>query len=192
MAKAMNVTEALKERWLATRSFEDEQRYLWARVYDGEVPCVEMNASMDWPEGWLAVVVRRPTGVVYQHQVGGIACHPFLIEGFAVMIGPYKDEPDSSGALLPVKLDVDAFINVFHEGKHCFYGPGDRLPADRLEQLRRMVADVRYYRCDGHRDGEIPPYRFCLDESRINEIVEAWIPVDTVDGPGVLLYQNCD
>jgi hypothetical protein len=151
-----------------------------------------MNASGDWPE-WLAVIVRRPTGVVYLHQVGGLACHPYLVEGVMVMVGLYKYEPDSTGALLPAKLDLDAFTEVFHEGKHCVYGgPGFNLPAERLEKLRRLVADVPYWRIDQHVQGELAPYRFCLDESRIDEIVEAWIPVDTVNGPGVLLYENCD
>jgi hypothetical protein len=189
----MNEIEVLKEQWLATRSFDDEQQYLWARVQQGDVPCVEMNPSGDWSDEWLAVIVRRPTGVVYMHQVGGIACHHYLVEGFMVMIGAYKYEPASSGALIPIKLDTNSFIDVFHEGKHCVYGvPGNRLPAERLEKLRCLVADVNYPRCDGHSPGEIPPYRFRLDESRIDEMIEAWIPVDTVDGPGVLLYQNCD
>jgi hypothetical protein len=31
-----------------------------------------------------------------------------------------------------------------------------------------------------------------IDKDRIDQIAEAWIPVETTDGPGVLLYQNCD
>ena len=31
-----------------------------------------------------------------------------------------------------------------------------------------------------------------LDLERVSEIAEAWIPVQTADGPGVLLYDNCD
>jgi hypothetical protein len=153
---------------------------------------MEIDPDGTWGD-WLAVVVRRPTGVVYTHQCAGINCFHRLAEGFLQVIGPYKYEPDSTGALLPVKLDLDAFINVFHRGNDCGQvQSGRELPAERLEKLRRLVADVHYWRCDGYGPGELPPYRFCLDESRIDEIVEAWIPVDTVDGPGVLLYNNCD
>jgi hypothetical protein len=35
-------------------------------------------------------------------------------------------------------------------------------------------------------------YPLRIDPARIDEIAEAWIPVETPDGPGVLLYKNCD
>jgi hypothetical protein len=31
-----------------------------------------------------------------------------------------------------------------------------------------------------------------VDKYRIDQIAEAWILVETTDGLGVLLYQNCD
>jgi hypothetical protein len=34
--------------------------------------------------------------------------------------------------------------------------------------------------------------RFALDESRLAEADEAWVPVFTPDGPGVLTWENSD
>ncbi len=31
-----------------------------------------------------------------------------------------------------------------------------------------------------------------IDDSRLYELCEAWVPVLTANGPGVLLWENCD
>ncbi|MGW9028169.1 DUF6210 family protein [Streptomyces sp. NPDC055722] len=36
------------------------------------------------------------------------------------------------------------------------------------------------------------PTALVLDESRLAEIDEAWVPVVTPDGPGVLVWENSD
>jgi len=37
-----------------------------------------------------------------------------------------------------------------------------------------------------------PEVRIELDESRSDEIDEAWVPVTTPDGPGILTWENSD
>jgi len=174
---------ALKQKWIATGSWRAEQEYLAARVRCGDVPCVDLDPEGSWQD-WLAVVVRSSTGVVYRNQCAGVACNHPLVEGFLVPVGLWDYE---NGA----RVKLDPFIDVFHEGEHCRYDwTGRSLPAERLQTLRSLVEKVRYWPCEWA--GDQRPYRFCLDESRIDELAEAWIPVETPDGPGVLLYANCD
>jgi hypothetical protein len=50
------------------------------------------------------------------------------------------------------------------------------------------VEALPYWTCD---EGETR-VSLRLDESRLEEVVEAWVPVLTPDGPGVLVWENCD
>lgn len=175
----------LKQKWLATGSWQDEQEFLWARVQCGELPHVDVDLGGDMPDGF-AVVLRRPTGVAYMNQCTGTLCDHRIVEGVLVPVGLWKWEADGKR-----EVKIEPFIEVFHDGKYCRNDwVGRQLPAERLETLRKLVQDVPYAQLLWHVGDR--PYRFRLDESRIDEIAEAWIPVDTVDGPGVLLYRNCD
>ena len=62
---------------------------------------------------------------------------------------------------------------------------------EQQERLAALVATVPYWQCslDVVGDRRLP---LALDRSRIDEICEAWVPVVTPDGPGILLYGNCD
>jgi len=64
------------------------------------------------------------------------------------------------------------------------------LPPERLQQLRALVQAIPYWTRSG--DGEDHRGHLLLDESRLLELVEAWVPVITADGPGVLTWPNCD
>ncbi len=98
--------------------------------------------------GWLYVVVRAETGVIYQQQYGGTACRQGQVEGF----------------LVPV------------------FGPKG------LSLLRELF--------EGHFGGAGTwRYRWQadeLDEQHLSEADEAWIPVRTPDGPGILVWFNSD
>ncbi|MET9228231.1 DUF6210 family protein [Lentzea sp. NPDC003310] len=54
----------------------------------------------------------------------------------------------------------------------------------RLQDLRAVVAKALYW------TDEPVPLR--LDESREAEVAEAWVPVVTPDGSGVLMWHNSD
>ncbi|MDX8149202.1 DUF6210 family protein [Lentzea sp. BCCO 10_0061] len=64
--------------------------------------------------------------------------------------------------------------------------PTLRLPRSRRRCRRRVVASA--VRARG--TTELTVLR--LDESRIREADEAWIPVITPDGPGLLVWCNSD
>ena len=125
--------------------------------------------------GWLYVVVRADTGVLYQQQYGGTACRQGQVEGFLVPL---------SG---PAEL---AALRDLFEGR--FRGAGTWNHAwsdDERHRLREIVGSLGYWTSDGTTE---EPHALRLDESRLSETDEAWVPVRTPDGPGVLLWFNSD
>ncbi|MFL6054530.1 MAG: DUF6210 family protein [Actinoallomurus sp.] len=60
---------------------------------------------------------------------------------------------------------------------------------DELDRLRAMVEEILFWAYDGI-DEEPHPLR--LDDGRISDVDEAWMPVLTPDGPGVLMWSNSD
>lgn len=124
---------------------------------------------------WLYAIVRAPTGVFYQQQYGGTACRHGKVQGFLVPVF----NPDA----------LEAFRELF-EKELGGSGMHNRSWSEgAIARLREGVADIRYWACDG-RDEE--PHELRLDEGRMGEANEAWIPVTTPDGPGVLVWSNSD
>ncbi|MEU3644342.1 DUF6210 family protein [Lentzea sp. NPDC034063] len=126
-------------------------------------------------DGWLHVVVEARTGVVYQQQCGGTACRQAQAEGFLVpLFGP-----DGLAALR------ELFEKHFRGAGTWDHG---WLDSER-SRLREGVGMIGYWACNGSEE-ELTVLR--LDESRIREVDEAWIPVITADGPGFLVWANSD
>lgn len=124
---------------------------------------------------WLYVVVHAETGVVYQQQYGGTACRHGQVEGFLVPLS----SPD----------ELDALRDLFEK---VFRGAGTRnyvWPDTERDRLRTTIEAIRYWACDGS-TGE--PHVLRLDETRMHELDEAWVPVITPDGPGMLVWFNSD
>jgi hypothetical protein len=57
-----------------------------------------------------------------------------------------------------------------------------------VDDLREAIARVRMDPSEGG-PSEVP---LILDESRLDEIDEAWVPVTSPDGPSVLIWENSD
>jgi Family of unknown function (DUF6210) len=175
---------ALKQRWLTSGSFQDEQAYLGARVRLKDVQFVYLDPDGTLPE-WIAIVVRRETGVVYGTQCAGVATEQRFIEGYVVPVGGSKYDIDEGN------IEVGPFVDVFHENGGCQWRwTGRALPPKRHAVLSNLVKSIPYWRniLDGG-DQKDPIH---IDGDRVEEIAEGWIPVQTPDGPGVLLYKNCD
>lgn len=173
---------ALKQKWLTTRDFSDEQTYLTAHVASGS-----RSVFLD-PDGtlplWLGVVVRAETGVVYSAQCGGVSTEQRLIEGYFVPLGGAKFDVDRGD------VELDPLSVVFHRDDNCQWTwRGADLPKDRLSALGLLVEEICYW---GSAEGHDLRSKLQIDHSRISELAEAWIPVLTPNGPGVLLYKNCD
>ncbi|MBE8470821.1 DUF6210 family protein [Streptomyces justiciae] len=126
--------------------------------------------------GWAFVVVAAPTGVVYQTQGGGFGCVPYEQEGY----------------LIPLfGRDLDDDLKAIFVGE--LKGQGARgldWPPELLDRLRDAVAEFRVYG-SANRD-DTWPAALALDESRLSEADEAWVPVLTPDGPGFLAWENSD
>lgn len=155
---------------------------LLMRIHSGRVRVVQLD-----PDGtldpWLAVVIRYSTGVAYANQCAGVATENRMVEGYLQLLGGAQCDVD--------RVRVAPLMEVFHDGDACKYAwRGQQLPAERLARLEKLVGEIPYWTTHLESSDSKQPLR--LDKSRIDEIAEAWIPVETPDGAGVLVYKNCD
>ncbi|MFJ5924763.1 DUF6210 family protein [Kitasatospora sp. NPDC092948] len=131
--------------------------------------------SIGSDQGWMFVIVAAPTGVIYQNQGGGFGCIQYQQEGYLIpLFGP----------------DLDRDLKDIFVGE--LKGQGSRRfdwPADLLDRLR---AAVGYYVYGSANREALFPVPLVLDESRLAEVDEAWVPVVTPDGPGILVWENSD
>jgi hypothetical protein len=123
------------------------------------------------------VLVFAKTGVTYEVQCGGYACQHQTAEGFLVSVGP---------AAAATALD-DWFATEFRG--HC-HSPERDWTLERIERLVILVNAISCWKRDA--DGEDRPEFLVLDRARLEQCVEAWIPVITPMGPGVLVRENSD
>lgn len=146
---------------------------------------VFLDPDGTWTPQWMVVVVQAPTGVLYQQQCAGVACDQREIEGYLVPVGSFRRDPEQ-GLLL-----ADDFTAVFHDGRWCTHGSArGRLPTDRTARLQELVALLPFWTVN--EAGDDVRGHLMLDESRLAEVTEAWVPVITPDGRGVLMWGNCD
>ncbi|ANP55210.1 hypothetical protein J2Z21_003289 [Streptomyces griseochromogenes] len=126
-------------------------------------------------QGWAFVVVAAETGVVYQAQGGGFGCVQYAQEGYLIpLFGQGLDD----------------------ELKEIFVGElkgrGSRGMDWPEELLGRLRAAVAFHVHGSTNRNDLFPAPLTLDESRLAEVDEAWVPVLTPDGPGVLIWENSD
>jgi len=122
----------------------------------------------------LFIIVEHPTGIVYKLQYGGTATLIGGLEGFLVPV-----HHEESHRTLREIFERDL------RGAGTTGWPD--WPPPLLDLLRRAVGQIRYWPSDDGAPGYIS-----LDEGRLAEIDEAWIPVLTADGPGLLIWKNSD
>ena len=139
---------------------------------------------------YLGVLGGYATGVVYRQQCGGVEADMRQVEGYFVPVGGHSLDPSQG------RVDAAELTAVFHSAGGCTYGGAARegrlgLPAERLSALRALVQRIPYwtFQDDGEVDRRVP---LRLDDARLLELLEAWVPVLTPDGPGILTWSNCD
>jgi len=129
----------------------------------------------------IFVIVAAPTGVTYKQQCGGLLTEQQSLEGFLIPLSA-KDQAEKI---------YQWFWDTFNG--NC-YGRPDVIslwtPA-YTTQLRELVSGVNMFWTRAS-DGEDELHPLILDESRMNECIEAWIPVITPYGPGILTLRNSD
>jgi hypothetical protein len=141
---------------------------------------------------YLGVIMEYPTGVLFANQCGGVECLEREVEGYFVPLA-------GSSVLADRRLDPFALRAPFHRDDDCIYGGESRnkaanytdLSGKRLEQLIALVAEIPYWQ-EGDDSDAVARVPLRLDETRLAEICEAWVPVLTPDGPGILIWPNCD
>lgn len=138
-----------------------------------------------WTPGWLVVVVAGRTGVRYEQQCCGVACDVREVEGYLVPLGGLKYRSEDG------LIDTAEFRSVFHLGDSCSDATGERLPPRQKQRLRELVAAVPYWVVGDNGKGDAREH-LTVDDARLGELAEAWVPVTTPDGPGVLMWDNCD
>ena len=120
----------------------------------------------------LVVLVPSPSGLVYDYQYGGSDGRHIEIEGFLV---PLRADPEA-------KAELEQFF-LSDPGPDR---AGERDDDDAIGALRAAVARVRY-RGSGDRAAAL-----AINDERLGELDEAWVPVMTPDGPGYLAWINAD
>nr|WP_232337404.1 DUF6210 family protein [Deinococcus arboris] len=125
-----------------------------------------------------AVVVQAPTGVTYASQVGGHANEARSVEGFAVPVFTPQH--------------VQALVRMFgrYHGNPPYPGtPFNGWTEKDLNDLSDIVAQIPLWRTTRASDERA---FLAFDRTRLDELTEAWMPVLTAYGPGILIHENCD
>ncbi len=144
-------------------------------------------------QSYVGVIIEHATGVVYEQQCAGIETAQRTVEGYFVPLGGCRFDPEAGN------VGFEELRAPFHKRRGCHFGgtpslespDKPRLPPERIAQLKAAVEMITYWGPgDGSQDQQRTHLR--LDESRLRELVEAWVPVITPDGPGILTWPNCD
>lgn len=141
-------------------------------------PQVLLDPDGTWPRPWTFVTVHAPTGVWYAHQYGGTANRQAHTEGYLVPV-------DGRPALADLQ---ELFVRQLRGAG--IRGGGVEVSGQLLTRVRAAVSRIRYW--SGSQDDQHTPMPLQLDDSRVAELDEAWVPVLTPDGPGVLVWSNSD
>jgi hypothetical protein len=136
----------------------------------------------------LVIIVAAKTGVWYAHQCGGYSTEERDIKGFAVPLGAVSAEQ-------PL---ISFFRDTFHGNPPALdrdleADAGGQWSADALDVLAALVGAILFWKTYPRTSGYEDERTFLeLDRSRLRELTEAWVPVRTVYGPGVLIFANSD
>ena len=94
------------------------------------------------------------------------------------------------GFYIPLETAGRPFSDLFHTNRpHCRWWGDDEVPEDLVQALQAELAKLYYLSNDRkpHGQGVVT-----LDQTRLGQMVEGWIPIQTPDGAGILVFGNCD
>ncbi len=120
---------------------------------------------------YFGVIVYSDHGFVYEQQCAGLVCDQRRAQGFYFPVGGYSPKLDQ-------RLDWRFLTPVFHRHGGC---GGVPFSEQGFAELAEAVSCIR-----------LEARELELDTSHPDEIVEAWVPVHTQFGAGVLVFPNCD
>jgi hypothetical protein len=124
----------------------------------------------------LFVIIAAQTGVTHETQCGGLRCQHPSLEGFLVPCSSKAYDLDGN-----IEADLeDFFFRRFrNQGDH-----GDTWAPEAVDELEKLINRVAFWPTPAHANNEY--LRLELDRSRLADCTEAWIPVLTPYGPGIL------
>jgi hypothetical protein len=126
---------------------------------------------------YLGVIIRHASGVIYSQQCGCTSTELRDVEGYYV---PISGEPVRDEGRYSIIMNL---VSVFHQNKKNM---GHPISADQRKQLKLVVESIPWWDADENRA------HLKLDDNRLDEVTEAWVPILTPDGPGILTWPNCD
>jgi hypothetical protein len=132
----------------------------------------------------FGVIVQHATGVAYGTQCEGLRTDERYMEGYFVPVSGLMFNAEDG------RINVEVLRSVFHVGDTCLHGSDDFKPTDHVAALRDAVSKIPFWYTDA--GGEMRRSQLELDTSRLDEAVEAWVPVITPQGRAVLIWPNCD
>ena len=129
----------------------------------------------------VAVIIEAPTGIVYENQCAGTSCLHKQVEGYYVPLGhPFT---------VPTTANVISFFDRFH----CTPPTRRNLWREKdLKELAAIISKIVFWKSKIESTLNDKMTYLTLDTDRLDDLTEAWIPVKTADGPGVLVFDNCD
>ena len=77
------------------------------------------------------------------------------------------------------------------EFKGHSYPPTAKWTEARVHRLQELIEAVAYWRRTDVNEAD-ERLQLKLDDARLSECTEGWIPVATAYGPGILVFENCD
>lgn len=127
----------------------------------------------------LWVIVASESGVTYATQCVGLSTEARALEGFLV---PCPASPGENA------IEVETSIKAFFRSSGR--SSAERFTAEQHGELAKLVQRIAFWSTSA--TGEDHPHTLEFDASRADECAEAWVPVITPYGAGVLTFANSD
>lgn len=159
--------------------FYDRQRDLGSSVNKGDSQFVYIDSDGTFGD-WIAVIIEDKTGVIYGTQCHGVICEQRYVEGFLIPCGGLLFNADD-GLITSAMLTL-----LFHSGG-CMYNKSFQSEIAEIGDIVKQIPIWHYSNLN-----DCTREHLEIDSDRAYEICEAWIPVKTKFGRGVLLWNNCD
>jgi hypothetical protein len=140
------------------------------------MPHVFLDPDGTSPRG-LLLLVEAPTGVIYEQQCGGHANELMSLEGFLIPLGA------QAGADTMYEWFQKTFRGQCHKG-------GNHWNAEHTQQLQALIGRIPCWYHNKQRKDE--RHFLQLDMARLGDCLEAWIPVISPYGHGILTLKNSD
>jgi len=138
---------------------------------------IDTDGTLD---SWIYLLVESKTNIIYSSQCNGTDNEIRYLEGFLVPVGG-----EVYNVSLNQKINIDKLINIFKKKSKTQTNNFD------IEELKRNIEQITIWYSE-EIDGNDIRDHLMLNLDRLDEVVEAWVPVLTPWGGGVLIWKNSD